>query len=190
MRTRNKLFSIMMVALIPLVLTACSSKKDLGDSDGMTIGQPEDITYGSGTGVGSDIDGYGVASSVGGVESSAVPGTQADLMAQAGEIVHFGTDRYDLDSQARTILEAQARWLNTYPNLNMTLEGHADERGTREYNLALGERRASSAKNYLIAMGIDPRRINVISYGKEQPIVIGADGQSWAQNRRARTRVE
>ena len=177
---------IILIALVPLMLAACSSNKDLGDSDGMTIGQPDG--YGQGEGYGTD--GYG-ASAVAGVDSMAVPGTQADLAVQAGsDMIFFDTNRHDLDPQGRMIVEAQARWLNTYPSLTVTIEGHADERGTREYNLALGERRANSVKNYLIASGVDPRRVNTISYGKEQPLVVGADGSSWAQNRRARTRVE
>lgn len=187
---RNKFFlQILTIALVPIVLTACSSKKDLGDSDGMTIGQPGDMMN-DGTAV-NDVDGFGNGVGVGGVDSSIIPGSQSDLAAQAGsDIVYFDTDQSDLNSQARMILDGQARWLNNYPNLNVTLEGHADERGTREYNLALGDRRASSAKNYLIALGIDPRRINTISYGKEQPMVVGNDSQSWAENRRARTRVD
>lgn len=186
MSMRNKFFQIMMVALIPLMLTACSSNKNLGDSDGMTMGGPD-------AGQGTSVDGsgeYGRAS-VGGVESSAVPGTQADLAVQAGsDIIYFDTNSQDLNAQGRNVVEGQARWLNMYPNLNVSIEGHADERGTREYNLALGDRRASSVKNYMIAMGVDPRRVNTISYGKEQPVIIGMDGTSWAQNRRARTRVE
>lgn len=184
---RSNLFQIALIVMIPLVLSACSlNKKDLGDSDGMTIGQPEELS-----GVPVDaVDGYGT-SSVGGVDSTTVPGTQADLAAQAGsDIIFFDTDRHDLTAQARSIIEGQARWMNSYPSLNVTIEGHADERGTREYNLALGDRRASSVKNYLIANGVDPRRINTISYGKEQPMVVGADGTSWSQNRRARTRVD
>lgn len=189
MRIKNKFFQLTIIALIPLMLAACSSnKKDLGDSDGMTIGQPEDLTN-EGMAV-EGVDQYGT-STIGGVDSSAVPGSQEDLAVQAGsDIVFFDTDRSDLNPQARAIIEAQARWLNMYPNLNVTIEGHADERGTREYNLALGDRRASSTKNYLIANGVDPRRINTISYGKEQPMVVGADGTSWAQNRRARTRID
>ena len=128
---------------------------------------------------------------IGGVDSSTVPGSQADLAAQAGsDVIYFDTNQHDLNSQSRSIAEGQARWLNLYPNLNVTIEGHADERGTREYNIALGDRRANAVKNYMIAIGVDPRRINTISYGKEQPLVVGADGTSWAQNRRARTRVE
>lgn len=189
MRTPNKFLHLVLIALIPLTLAACSSnQKDLGDSDGMAIGQPEDLNN---NGMGVDgVDQYGTAS-LGGVDSSAVPGTQEDLAVQAGsDLVFFETDSSELTPQARSILEAQARWLNNYANLNVTIEGHADERGTREYNLALGDRRANSTKNYLIAMGVDPRRINTISYGKEQPLVVGADGTSWAQNRRTRTRVE
>lgn len=187
MRTRPTLSKFLLIALIPLVLTACSSKKDLGDSDGMTLGQPADLNQGTAVGDGSN--GYGAG--VGNVDGSAIPGSQADLAAQAGsDIVYFETDQHDLNSQSRSIIDGQARWLNNYPNLNVTIEGHADERGTREYNLALGDRRANSVKNYMIAVGVDPRRINTISYGKEQPLVVGADGTSWAQNRRARTRVD
>lgn len=185
MRSSSKLRNLVLIALIPLMLAACSSNKkdDLGDSDGMMIGQPDNLG-------GAPVDGYGTAS-MEGVDSTAVPGSQADLAVQAGsDIVFFDTDRHDLTPQARSVLEGQARWLNTYSNLNVTIEGHADERGTREYNLALGDRRASSVKNYLIAMGVNPSRVNTISYGKEQPMVVGADGTSWAQNRRARTRVE
>ena len=191
MRTRHTLSKFLMIAIIPLVLTACSSKKDLGDSDGMTIGEPAGLNNGTAVGTGDDGSQYGTGVGVGGVDSNAVPGSQADLAAQAGsDIVYFETDQQTLNSQSRSIVEGQARWLQNYPNLNVTIEGHADERGTREYNLALGDRRANAVKNYMIAVGIDPRRINTISYGKEQPLVVGADGTSWSQNRRARTRVD
>lgn len=185
MRSNKILFNFLLIALIPAMVSACSSKKDLGDSDGMTIGQPDGYDGASSV---DGVDGY---STVGGVDSSAVPGSQADLAAQAGsDLVFFDTDQHDLTPSARAVLEAQSRWLNMYPNLNVTIEGHADERGTREYNLALGDRRSSSVKNYLIANGVDPRRVNTISYGKEQPLMVGADGTSWSQNRRARTRVD
>jgi peptidoglycan-associated lipoprotein len=186
MRTRF-LAHLFIIALMPMVLAACSSNdKDLGDSGGMSIGEPENLDDGAYPQTGE----YGT-SSVAGVDSSAVPGSQADLQAQAGsDMVHFETDRHDLTGQARSVLEGQARWLNTYPTVNVIIEGHADERGTREYNLALGERRAISVRNYLIAMGVDPRRIDTVSYGKEQPLVVGSDGQSWAENRRAKTRVQ
>ena len=107
----------------------------------------------------------------------------------ASDTVHFSFDQYDIDSEARTVLDSQAQWLTSHPNTRITIEGHCDERGTREYNLALGDRRANAAKNYLAARGISPTRITTISYGKERPIALGSDDASWAQNRRAVTVV-
>jgi peptidoglycan-associated lipoprotein len=118
------------------------------------------------------------------------PGTQADLVVNVGDRVFFGYDRYDIADEARLTLDKQAAWLNQYPNLSVTVEGHADERGTREYNLALGERRANAVKNYLSAAGVAANRINTISYGKERPAVPGSDETSWAQNRRGVTKVD
>lgn len=118
------------------------------------------------------------------------PGTQADLAVNVGDRVFFGYDRYDLAPEARTTLDRQASWLQQYPNLRVTVEGHCDERGTREYNLALGERRANSVKNYLVAQGVSESRITTISYGKERPAVPGSDETSWSQNRRGVTVVE
>jgi len=114
------------------------------------------------------------------------PGSRADFVAQAGsDTVHFATDSSDIDSEAQSILTRQAAWLAKYPNVRVTIEGHCDERGTREYNLALGDRRANSAKNFLVNAGVNAARISVISYGKERPIATGSDEESWAQNRRA-----
>ena len=119
-----------------------------------------------------------------------VPGSRADFeRSVTGTTVLFALDSSDIDPQARTILDSQATWLTRYPNVNITIEGHADERGTREYNLALGDRRANSAKNYLAARGISPSRISTISYGKERPVALGSDEESYAQNRRAVTIV-
>lgn len=105
------------------------------------------------------------------------------------DTVHFALDQYDIDPEARAILDSQARWLTSNPNTRITIEGHCDERGTREYNLALGDRRANAAKNYLAARGVSPTRITTISYGKERPVALGSDDSSWAQNRRAVTIV-
>jgi len=117
-----------------------------------------------------------------------MPGSQQDFVRSImSDTIHFALDQYDIDSQSRSILDSQAQWLMKYPNKRITIEGHADERGTREYNLALGDRRANAAKNYLAARGIDASRINTISYGKERPIAMGSDEASWAQNRRAVT---
>lgn len=120
---------------------------------------------------------------------AAVPGSQQDLAQTAGDRVFFEFDRSDITSEAQQILERQAAWLQRYPNVTVTIEGHCDERGTREYNLALGERRASAVKNVLVAAGIPASRIATISYGKERPIVLGSDEQAWAQNRVAITTV-
>jgi len=118
------------------------------------------------------------------------PGSRADFLAQAGsDTVHFATDSSDIDSEAQSILAKQAQWLAKYPNVRVTIEGHCDERGTREYNLALGDRRANSAKNFLVNAGVNAARISVISYGKERPIATGSDEEAWAQNRRAVTVV-
>ena len=123
-------------------------------------------------------------------EDRVVPGSRADFeRSVTSNTVHFALDKYDLNPEARAILDSQAGWLAHWPNEPVSLEGHCDERGTREYNLALGDRRANSAKNYLAARGINPARISTISYGKERPIALGSDEASWAQNRRAVTIV-
>ena len=118
-----------------------------------------------------------------------VPGSQQDLAASAGDRVFFAFDRADISPEARQILARQADWLRRYPNVTVTIEGHCDERGTREYNLALGERRAQAAKNVLVASGISASRISTISYGKERPAVVGSSEEAYAQNRRAVTVV-
>ncbi|NYT42635.1 peptidoglycan-associated lipoprotein Pal [Sphingomonas sp. R-74633] len=107
----------------------------------------------------------------------------------ASDTIHFSFDQYDIDPEARAILDSQAQWLSSHPNTRVTIEGHCDERGTREYNLALGDRRANATKNYLASRGISPARITTISYGKERPIALGSDDASWSQNRRAVTIV-
>ncbi len=119
-----------------------------------------------------------------------LPGMQADLVAKAGsDTVYFGTDQSDLDSPSRATLAAQARWMLANPTVRGSIEGHADERGTREYNLALGERRANAAKNFLIANGVPAARLTIISWGKERPAAVGSDESAWAQNRRSVTVV-
>jgi peptidoglycan-associated lipoprotein len=114
------------------------------------------------------------------------PGSQEDFVASiASDRVFFDTDRFDIDGEDQATLQSQARWLARYPDVRVTIEGHCDERGTRDYNIALGERRANAAKNALAALGVDPSRITTISYGKERPDALGSDEGSWARNRRA-----
>jgi len=116
-----------------------------------------------------------------------VVGTQehfADAVGSATTI-YFDTDRYNIDSSDAAALQAQAQYFARYPDLDFTIEGHADERGTREYNLALGERRANAAKNYLVSIGVSPDRIRTVSYGKERPVALASTPAAWARNRRA-----
>lgn len=126
----------------------------------------------------------------GGIGSSRFgPGSQQDLAATAGDRIFFAFDRADISAEAQQILQRQAEWLRRYANVSVTIEGHCDERGTREYNLALGERRAQAAKNVLVALGIPASRVATISYGKERPAVPGSSEEAYAQNRRAVTTV-
>jgi peptidoglycan-associated lipoprotein len=117
------------------------------------------------------------------------PGSQEDLVANVGDRVFFDTDRSSIRADQRTVLERQASWLGQFPQVQVAVEGHADERGTREYNLALGQRRANSARDVLVAGGVAPARISTISYGKDRPAALGSNEQAWQQNRRAVTVV-
>ena len=121
--------------------------------------------------------------------SGPVAGTQPHFVqAMAGrDTIYFDTDRYNVDSADAATLQSQAQWLARNPAARVTIEGHADERGTRDYNLALGERRANAAKTYLIGLGVGAERIATVSYGKERPVALGSDESSWARNRRAVT---
>ncbi len=120
--------------------------------------------------------------------SGPVKGSQEDFIASvAADRIFFGLDQYDVDAEDQATLQSQAAWLQQNPAVRITIEGHADERGTRDYNIALGERRANAAKNYLASLGIDPSRISTVSYGKERPAALGSDESAWAQNRRAVT---
>ncbi|MEB3416901.1 peptidoglycan-associated lipoprotein Pal [Alteriqipengyuania sp. WL0013] len=118
-------------------------------------------------------------------------GTQEHFVAGVSgqNVIYFDTDRYNIDSADAAALQTQARYLGMYPSITVTVEGHADERGTRDYNLALGERRANAAKNYLVGLGISAARIRTVSYGKERPVALGSNEAAWAQNRRAVTVV-
>ncbi|MCP9222182.1 peptidoglycan-associated lipoprotein Pal [Erythrobacter sp. LQ02-29] len=104
-------------------------------------------------------------------------------------VIYFDTDNYTIDSADAAALQTQAQYLAAYPNLTVTIEGHADERGTRDYNIALGERRANAAKNYLVSLGVSANRIGTVSYGEERPVALGSSPDAWAKNRRAVTVV-
>jgi peptidoglycan-associated lipoprotein len=117
------------------------------------------------------------------------PGSQEDLVANVGDRVFFDTDRSNIRADQRATLERQSAWMGRFPQVQVMVEGHADERGTREYNLALGQRRANAARDVLVAGGVAPARISTISYGKDRPAALGSNEQAWSQNRRAVTVV-
>ena len=119
--------------------------------------------------------------------SAAAPGSQQDFVVNVGDRVFFETDSSELTEQARATLDKQAQWLNNYNRYAFTIEGHADERGTREYNIALGARRAQTVREYLVSRGIAAQRMRTISYGKERPVAVCDDISCWSQNRRAVT---
>lgn len=133
--------------------------------------------------------GGGAGSSSSSANQGPRPGSQEDLVVNVGDRVFFDFDQFSVRQDQRAVLDRQAAWLKKYPEVTVTVEGHADERGTREYNIALGNRRATAAKNYLVALGINPNRVQTISYGKERPAVAGSNEQAWSQNRRAVTVV-
>ena len=123
----------------------------------------------------------------GGDTGAAVLGTQAhfEQAVNGQNVIYFDTDQFNVDSADAAALQTQAQYLSQYPQITITVEGHADERGTREYNLALGERRANAAKNYLVSLGVAANRISTVSHGKERPVALGSNEAAWAQNRRA-----
>ena len=151
---------------------------------------PKDSADSSGSGSsssGSDVSSEGTITETTG--SGIVSGSQEDLIVNVGDRVFFGYDSSDLDSDALELLQDQVAWLKQNSDVSVAIEGHCDERGTREYNLALGEKRAQAVKNYLIGLGINPDRVSTISYGKERPAVVGSNDGAWAQNRRSVTLV-
>ena len=172
--------SLMMFALV-LVVSACSSTNDGSDVGEVRVEERQDITAGP-------LDGTEVYDRS--VLDGPAPGTQQDLVVNVGDRIFFGYDRYDLTPEAQSTIELQAEWMKRYPAVSVTIEGHCDERGTREYNLALGERRANAVKSYMVALGVDPMRVNTISFGKEKPAVLGSNPAAWAQNRRGVTIVD
>jgi len=117
------------------------------------------------------------------------PETEEYFVVEVGDRVFFGFNEFTLTEQARATLERQAEWLHAYPDIQVAIEGHTDERGTREYNLALGERRGLAVMSYLIALGIDPARLETISWGKERPVALGSNQTAWALNRRGVTTI-
>ncbi len=152
------------VVAVTLLLAACSSKKTAE--------------------TGSETTGGGTETA-----GAAIPGSEADLQQNVGDRVFFELNTSELSQEARGTLDRQAAWLKRYPSVAVTVEGHCDERGTREYNMALGARRANAARAYLVALGIPSGRVQTVSYGAERPAVLGTGESVWSQNRRAVTVV-
>ena len=156
------------------------------ESTTMSTSEPEKVT-GSSESSGT----YTSSSSYSGeASSSVVPGSQQDFMTSVPNKVFFGFDRYDLSADAVHRLDQQIEWLDRYSGVDIVIGGHADNRGTREYNLALSARRAHSVRDYLIGLGISADRITVVPYGKDRPAVLGNNEAAWAENRRAVTSIE
>ncbi|MEO1066542.1 MAG: peptidoglycan-associated lipoprotein Pal [Pseudomonadota bacterium] len=153
----SRAFSVALLLTASVAIAACSKKP-----------KPDAIGLGAGQG-------------------QATPGSVQDFSLNVGDRVLFETDSSQISAEGRTILDRQAQWLNQYGTYSFTLEGHADERGTREYNIALGARRANAAKNYLISRGVSAGRIRTISFGKERPVAVCNDISCWSQNRRSVT---
>jgi peptidoglycan-associated lipoprotein len=157
-----------------LLVAACETTPDAMSGSSNSSGGKTGI--GSGTGVG--IDGGALKN------PNAKPGSVEDFVDNVGDRVWFGFDSAEVSDEGRAILDKQAAWLKEYGSTNIAVEGHCDERGTREYNLALGQKRASSVKRYLIAAGVPANRVDTVSYGKERPEATGSSDEAWAQNRR------
>ncbi len=156
--------AILTALALPALLGACANKTDAANSGGS-----------GGT--------SGLAT------NGAAPGSQEDLAQNVGDKVLYATDSSTLSGDGRATLDRQAAWLGRYPQVQVQMGGNCDERGTTEYNLALGQRRANAARDYLVAHGVSSARVTSVSYGKERPIAVGSDEQAWAQNRNATTSV-
>ena len=141
------------------------------------------------TGGNEQYPGAGTAPIDGGAVGAAVPGSEQDFVVNVGDRIYFDLDSYSVRPDAYPRLDAQVAWLQRYPTVTVRIEGNADERGTREYNLALGARRAEAIRTYLIERGINAGRIDTISYGKERPIAAGSTEEAWARNRNAHTAI-
>ncbi|NKB56890.1 MAG: peptidoglycan-associated lipoprotein Pal [Alphaproteobacteria bacterium] len=174
---RMKILSLFASALL---VTACATEPE---GSGSASGSGSS-TQGSGSGGTSTAPKATKAAPIG-----APPGSGVDFYVNVGDRVFFDFDKSEIAQKAAATLKKQAAWLQKYPNKTIVVEGHCDERGTREYNLALGERRANAVREYLISLGVSAARIETISYGKERPAVLGSNDSAWAQNRRGVTLV-
>ena len=179
-------YKILLPFFLAVFISACSTTtpKDTSDASGSgTSSTSSDTNLTSGdASILADLEN----TTLGGPNTE--PGTQEDLIVNIGDRVFFNYNSADLDSDAKELLQDQVAWIKQH-DVSVTIEGHCDERGTREYNLALGEKRAQAVKNYLTSMGIANSKVTTISYGKERPAVVGSNDGAWSQNRRSVTTV-
>jgi peptidoglycan-associated lipoprotein len=162
-QTMQRALRVLLVSALTLTAAACANKDGAGGADGAALLGP------------------------GGKGGPVTPGTQRDFSVNVGDIVYFSSDSTDLTPESQATLQKQSKWLAQYPQFTVTVEGHADERGTREYNIALGARRATAVKNFLAQNGVQGARLRTVSYGKERPVAVCNDISCWSQNRRAQT---
>lgn len=169
---------ILVTVLAGLALAACeTTSEDSGNASGAGAGSA------AGSGASSGAASSDVASRT--LPTGPVAGSQEDLVTNVGDRVFFALDSYALTAEARATLENQSKWLRQNQGVTVTLEGHADERGTREYNLALAERRATEVRDYLVTLGVNPNRVKTVSYGKERPVDPSSTENAWSKNRRS-----
>jgi peptidoglycan-associated lipoprotein len=173
--------SVVVAALLAVSLAACSSD-NLGTNAGAGGANPYGANGANGAG--------GPGAGAGGYAGNAAPGSEEDLVQTVGDRIFFDTNESTLSDEARGTLDKQAAWLQRYPNVRVVIAGNCDERGTEEYNLALGQRRANEDRQYLVAHGISPDRTQTISYGKDRPTDPSSSPESWSKNRNAITMVQ
>jgi peptidoglycan-associated lipoprotein len=163
--TMNRAIRAILISALTLAVAACANKEGANGPDSALLGP------GGANGKGGPV----------------TPGTQRDFSVNVGDIVYFSSDSTDLTPESQATLQKQSKWLAQYPQFTVTIEGHADERGTREYNIALGSRRATTVRNFLAQNGVTAARLRTVSYGKERPVAVCNDISCWSQNRRAQT---
>ena len=178
MMKTSPLIRLAAVGLAVTALAACTPRRPVDSGAGNAVPPANEQYTDAGAGPVS-----------GGALGAAMPGSEQDFIVNVGDRVYFDLDSYQIRPEAYPRMDAQVAWLQRYPNVTIRIEGNADERGTREYNLALGARRAESVRSYLVERGVSAARIDTISYGKERPIAAGSNEEAWARNRNAHTAI-
>jgi peptidoglycan-associated lipoprotein len=181
MMTASRIAKVALIGVAVAAMAACAPRRPV-----------EGVTGPGGADQGTNVPAYpgpGTGAVEGGGLGSGAPGSENDFVVNVGDRIYFDLDSYQISPEAYPRLDAQAAWLQRYPQVMVRIEGNADERGTREYNLALGARRAESIRNYLIERGVSAGRIDTISFGKERPIAQGSSEESWARNRNGHTAI-